>query len=260
MPKKKSTRADPNKDKKENSPGEFVKAPRDPITNQVTHYIDGMKPCPCGVKGGKHLKRDRSAGCTLDLPTSGNATQQTSAVVELVGADGDEMDLDDPAVQAQIMGLINSNSLEQPDASRELRQTSLATSTPTPRNIDTPSEPVFAPKPRVANTNAPCEPVAVPVAAPTQACLFLFVFLSGTAAAVLLLALFMAAGLHVPFAPAVMPLGHLHGALNSTPPVMQEGLVATHEFDPAPAQSGRVATGGLAAARSAAGKILGLGS
>ena len=54
---------DPVKDLKTPSGG-WVKAPRD-ADGRVTHWIDGMEPCPCKVGGGKHLRRDRSAGCTL---------------------------------------------------------------------------------------------------------------------------------------------------------------------------------------------------
>ena len=67
-----SMKSDPIKDlRKLTPPGGWVKAPRNP-DGSVSHFIAGMEPCRCGVNGGQHVRRDRSAGCTLpDLPPGG---------------------------------------------------------------------------------------------------------------------------------------------------------------------------------------------
>ena len=60
-----SMKSDPIKDLKSlMPPGGWAAAPR-LADGSVSHWIEGMKPCECGINGGKHLKRDRSAGCTL---------------------------------------------------------------------------------------------------------------------------------------------------------------------------------------------------
>ena len=115
---------DPIKDLRAAAPaGGWVKAPRND-DGSVSHFIEGMEPCSCGVGGGKHVRRDRAAGCTVpDFKPStrggrgrgrgaGGGRGQSSRLslsesAEQAGVDDGNGELD-PEVAKQLLSLYNS--------------------------------------------------------------------------------------------------------------------------------------------------------